>query len=98
MTYSEWISLIERRNARAHGLRVWSLARDQQIADARVHPHSDGVELKITIAGQEQWSRVVGREHVEQFLESTLAAKRHDLLAEGWQPIGWTMRSKDASP
>jgi hypothetical protein len=97
MTDTEWIALIDRRNARAVGLRVWSLARDQQIADARVHPHADGVELKITIAGKVQWARVIGRQQVEDFLEPTLAGTRQDLIANGWQPIGWTMRDPPAT-
>ena len=93
MTYTEWMEVIDGRNAASQGLRVWSLTRERQIAEARMHPHPQGLELKITISGAHHWSGVVSRNLVQQLLDSLCAGKREDLLIDGWRPFGWRVNA-----
>lgn len=94
VTYTGLIGLIERNNATAMGLRLWSLVSDHRIAEARVRPQPQGLELLVTIDGAPHWSQVFTADHVETLFETVSNWRRLSLMADGWREFGAHAASK----
>jgi hypothetical protein len=68
-------------------LVLWVLVKDHQRAEARTRRHPLGIELVVTVDGEQTTSAVFEPE-TRHLLGATAQTIRLAMAVEGWQPAG----------